>query len=107
VRLPSLAPHGEKQWAVRVAGSAGCGQVIVQQLFETVVAGHLVFLAPFLMQADPATAALGEVVLHLHADDGVHAGEAVDHASHLYTSRAATGGQALQNAWTLQREVVI
>ena len=36
-------------------------------------------LAALLMQAHPAAPALREVILHLHADDGVHAGEGIDH----------------------------
>jgi hypothetical protein len=44
-----------------------------------VVAGNLVLLAALLMQAYPAAPASREVILHLHADDGVHAGEGIDH----------------------------
>jgi hypothetical protein len=31
------------------------------------------------MQAHPAAPTLREIILHLHADDGVHAGEGIDH----------------------------
>ena len=74
-----LVPGCAEQRPVRVVLDASGGQVRVQELLEDVVARHLVLLAAFLMEAHPAAPALREVVLDLHADDRVHAGEGVDH----------------------------
>jgi hypothetical protein len=79
LRLAGLATGGAEQWAVRVAGDAGGGDIVVEKLFQAVVTGDFVLLAAFLVQSDPAAPSLAEIVLHLHAEDRVDAGEAVDH----------------------------
>jgi hypothetical protein len=44
------------------------------------MAGHLVLLAAFLMQAHPAAPPLGEVILYLHIEDRIHPGDSYDTA---------------------------
>jgi hypothetical protein len=51
----------------------------VLALFEVVVTGNIVFLAAFLLQANPSAAALHEIISDLDLNDGADAAEAVDY----------------------------
>jgi hypothetical protein len=77
--LAGLAAGRAKQRAIRIAADAGGCDIVVEDPFQAVMAGHLVFLAALFVEPYPAAPALGEVVAHLHFDDGVHAGDGVDH----------------------------
>src|SRR5205814_1193386 len=59
-RVPG-GPDAITQRTVGVAGNARSCDVVVEQLLQCVVAGHLVFLAALLMQAHPAAPALDEI----------------------------------------------
>src|SRR3989339_1431131 len=61
-------------------GADSCrGDVGVEVLLGLVVCWNVVELSALLVEAEPESLALLEVVVHVHADDGTHAGEAVDH----------------------------
>ena len=68
-----------EQGPVRIAGDAGRRDVFIEVLFQIVMAGNLVLLAAFFMQAHPAAASLHEIIPHLHLQHGVDAREGVDH----------------------------
>ena len=71
--------HGPEQVALGLIGESGGRDVLVEIGFEIVVAGHLMTLAAFLVQSDPAASALGVVVLDPHLRDGPDAPKRVDH----------------------------
>jgi hypothetical protein len=48
-------------------------------LIETMMAGNVVLLTAFLMQAHPTAAPLDKIVTNLHLNDGADPGEAEDH----------------------------
>jgi hypothetical protein len=51
----------------------------VQTLIKTMMTGHVLFLAAFLMQTHPTPASLDKIVANLHLNDGADPGEAEDH----------------------------
>lgn len=75
-RLPAARAEQE---ALRLHGNAGNGDIFVEILLQSVMAGHLVLLAALLVQPHPTPAPLCVIVLHLLADDSIDAGEGVDH----------------------------
>src|SRR5260370_11828828 len=76
---PVLGPVVRNSGPSVSASDLGSGEILIEVFLQRVVAGNLVLLAALLMQAHPSAPALREVILHLHADDGVHAGEGIDH----------------------------
>jgi hypothetical protein len=74
-----LARGRAEQGAVRVAAYAGGGDVLVKIPLQIVMAGNLMLLAAFLVQADPSAASLHEVIANLHLQHGAHARERVNH----------------------------
>ena len=75
VRVSGITGSGAEQRPVRVIRDPGGADVLVEVLFQIVVAGHLVLLAAFLVQPHSAAAALDEIILHLHLEHGVDASE--------------------------------
>ena len=63
-----LSFGGAEQPAFRVVGYFRCCDVFLQKGFELVMAGHLVTLAAFFMEAHPSPAGLGVNVLDAHFD---------------------------------------
>ena len=86
-----LAGRRPEQRAVRVASDPGRPDVVIEQLRQIVMAGNLVFLAAFFVQADPAAPSLHEIVAHVHLEHGIHAREGVDH--HTDQRPVAQSGQ--------------
>jgi hypothetical protein len=59
---------GARERPLAVAGEAGCLDVVLKISLEIMLAGHAVFLAAFLVQADPQTAVLPVNIRHGHAE---------------------------------------
>jgi hypothetical protein len=66
--LDPAPAHSPKQVTLEIVGEACGADVGIQISLKIVVAGHLMALAAFLVQPNPAAAALGVVVLHPHLD---------------------------------------
>ena len=73
-KLAGLAAGGAEEIAVDVIGDAGRFDIIVQTLIETMMAGNVVLLTAFLMQAHPTAAPLDKIVTNLHLNDRADAG---------------------------------
>ena len=69
-----LAAGSAQEIAVDVIGDAGRFDIIVQTLIETMMAGNVVLLTAFLMQAHPTAAPLDKIVTNLHLNDRADAG---------------------------------
>ena len=65
-----LAAGSAEEIAVDVIGDAGRFDIIVQTLIETMMAGNVVLLAAFFVQAHPTAAPLDKIVADLHLNDG-------------------------------------
>ena len=68
-----------EEGAFLLGGDACRCEIGIHVIGGVVVGGHLVPLAALLMQPEPRLAAFDVVILHLHAEGGTDAGEAVDH----------------------------
>ena len=68
-----------EQWPLAVLANAGSGDIFLQIAVQIVMGGHLVFLAAFFVEPDPAAPALNKEILDPHTDHRAHAGEGVDH----------------------------
>ncbi len=68
-----------EQRPLGIAGDAGLGDVGVQVGFQLVMAGHLMHLAVFLVEAEPPALFLGEIIHDVQRHDRAHAREGVGH----------------------------
>jgi hypothetical protein len=78
-KLAGLTAGAAEEIAVDVIGDAGRFDIVVQTMIETMMAGDVVLLAAFLVQAHPTAATLNKIVTNLHLNDGADPGEAKDH----------------------------
>jgi hypothetical protein len=73
------AAYAAEQGAFLLGGDACRCQIGIDVIGGVVMGGHFMPLAAFLMEPKPCLPAFGVVILHLHAEGGPDAGEAVDH----------------------------
>jgi hypothetical protein len=90
--LAGLAGGGAEERPVRIPGDAGGGDIFVEVLIQIVMAGDLVLLTAFLVQAHPAAPALDKIIFHLHLEHGINARKAVNHDGDEAISQADERG---------------
>ena len=71
----SAARDRPKEGTFRLAADLGGGDVLIEKLLQTVMAGDGVLFAAFLVELHPAPAPFHIVVFDLHFKGGIHTGK--------------------------------
>ena len=79
VRRAGRAARSAEQRPVLIARDTRRLDVLIEEHFELVVTGGLVFLAALLVEPDPSAPPLGEIIPHVHLQHGADAGKAINH----------------------------